>query len=538
MKPWATWAAFLLCLAVHIVLSVLLLAQDSLTDDEPVYMAAGYLAAKDRDLRINREHPPFAKALAGLGLRTGGFSFPYASRGYRDSDPHEVARKFVFQGENDATRMTILARWPILFLSLLFFLFFFLILKNVFGDRPALLALLLYSLSPTVLAHNHLVTTDAPLMVFCFVGMTLSTLSLSRGSPACATAGGICLGLAMLSKFSGLLCIPVITVLGLAALLSGRGQRWRLFGLCFWIGILSLGTILAGCWLLGKHTPGGQGPLWTYLDGLNRVREHVSQGHWAPQFLLGSYSLKGWWYYFPAALALKTSVFFQGLLVLSVIRALRRDRTDKMPQARLVYHALWLFPLCFTAFSMTSTLNLGIRYMMPVLPFLFAFVGVNIHRLVQAGSRPVRIGVLALFAGYTLSTLWSYPVYMGFFTEWARRNPQQFLSDSNIDWGQDLLRLRRFMDQHKIRRIRLDYFGPEEAPDYFLGDRYESWSVKRGFPGKGWFAASEFPIMLSRYHANRGSERQSYNYLDNHEPVARVGSSLRVYFFPDDHQAR
>ena len=330
--------------------------------------------------------------------------------------------------------------------------------------------------------------------------------------------------------------LAAMVVMGFAAYLWSKGSFRSLISLWGCIVFMSFSTLLWGCWLFGKNTPGAQSPLLLFFDGLFMVRDHMTQGHSFPQFLLGKFSLEGWWYYFPVTFVLKTSVFFQGLLVLSVIQSVRKTCKHGTTPDRLVYHSLWFFPLFFMAFCTTSNLNLGIRHLMPVLPFLFAFVAVNIHRLLQTGSRPLKIGVVVLISGYAISSLLSYPGHMGFFTEWARRNPARYLSDSNIDWGQDLRRLSRFMDQHQIRRIRLDYFGPPGAPDGYLKDRYEPWSVNRGFPGGGWFAVSEFYIMTSRYYKNQGKNKRSYDFLDPYEPAARIGSSLRVYFFPDNPQ--
>jgi hypothetical protein len=145
--------------------------------------------------------------------------------------------------------------------------------------------------------------------------------------------------------------------------------------------------------------------------------------------------------------------------------------------------------------------------------------------------RPRRrqVAVLLLLAGYALSTIASWPTYLGFFTEWARRHPERLLNDSNLDWGQDLLRLEKYLQGHGISRIRLDYFGPRGAPGYYFRERFEPWTVDRGAPGQGWFGVSEFYIMTSRYYKGHGTSRYSYEFLDAFRPAARIGSSIRLY---------
>jgi hypothetical protein len=170
--------------------------------------------------------------------------------------------------------------------------------------------------------------------------------------------------------------------------------------------------------------------------------------------------------------------------------------------------------------------------MMPVLPFLFLFVGVQADRFLRTSSRSGKALVLALLAGFVLSTLSSYPRMIGYFTEWARSRPERFLNDSNLDWGQDLKRLAGFMNARGIPRIYLDTFCPDEAPDLYLKGRYERRPVDRGLPETGWFAVSEFFIMSSRFNKDRGRARLDYRVLDGMEPVAKIGSSIRVYRFP------
>ncbi len=532
MKRTLAWGLAGLLLTAHLLLSALLLDQDSITIDEPIHITAGTLAVKNRDLRINREHPPLAKALAGLGVITRDVSFPYTAESYTNPDDYRLTRRFFLEPGNDPLALIARARWPLLLLSLLFALFLFLFVQRLFGVRPALVALLLYTFSPTVLGHNHLVTTDSAAMIFCFAGTALSCLALDRRSYGLAVAGGIVSGLAMLSKFSGLILLPVTLLTGSVFLLYHKGHRVRTLLVCGCIVVMSASTVLWGCWALGANTPGGSGPFWQYLDGLRMVREHVIRGHNHPQFLLGRTSHTGWWAYFPAALALKTSMFLQFLLLMGVWQAFRKTPAALPPDRHCLIRSLFLFPICYALYSLTSRLNIGFRHMMPVLPFLFLFIGVQTDRFLRSSSRAGKALVLFLLTGFTLSTLWSYPGMIGYFTEWARRHPERFLNDSNLDWGQDLGRLASFMEIRGIQRIYLDTFSPDEAPDLYLKGRYERRPVDRGLPEAGWFAVSEFFIMTSRFNKERGRARMDYTVLEGIEPEARVGSSIRVYHFP------
>jgi len=531
-RPLA-WALAGLVLSAHLLLSARLLYRDALTSDEPIHITAGTLAALDRDLRINPEHPPLAKALAGLGVAAGPVDFPYGADSYARADGYGLARAFFRAPGNDPLAITARARWPLLLLSLAFGLFLFLFTDALFGSRAALIALLLYGFCPTVLGHDHLVTTDAPVTAFSFAGFSLSCLALARGAFGPALAGGVAAGLAMLSKFSGLLLLPATLLAGGVFALCAGGRRLRTVLVCGCALVMAAATVLWGCWALGANTPGHAGPLLHYLDGLRMVREHTGLGHSHPQFLLGRFSYTGWWAYFPAAFVLKTSVFLQLLLCAALWQAFRPAPGDPLQGRRLLFASLFLFPACYGAAGMAQRLNIGFRHMMPVLPFVFLFIGVQADRLLRARPRAAALLVPALLAGFALSTLRSYPVAIGFFTEWAQAHPERFLNDSNLDWGQDLGRLAAFMDRRGIRRIALDVFGPAEGPEVYLKGRYERRPVERGLPESGWFAVSEFYIMTSRFYKERGLSRADYGALDGIEPAARIGSSIRVYHFPE-----
>lgn len=534
MSRFLAWGLAGLLLSAHLLLSARLLHEDSLTSDEPVHITAGTLAVLDRDLRINPEHPPLAKALAGLGVAAGPVTFPYGAESYVHPDAYRLARRFFSEPGNDPLAITARARWPLLLLSVGFGLFLFLFTQGLFGARAALITLLLYTFSPTVLGHGHLVTTDAAVTVFSFAGFSLSCLALARGSYGTAVAGGFGTGLALLSKFSGLMLLPVTLLAGCVFLARGdRGRRLRTLLVCGCVLVVAASTLLWGCWALGAGTPGAATPLERYVDGLRMAGEHTRQGHSHPQFFLGRVSTSGWRAYFPAAFVLKTSIFLQLLLLVALWQGFRAAPGVPLEGRRTLFASLFLFPAAYTLASMAGNLNIGFRHLMPVLPFVFLFAGVQADRMLRTRSRVAKVLVPALLAGFVASTLRSYPACIGYFTEWARAHPERYLNDSNLDWGQDLARLAAFMDERGIERIHLDAFVPDEAPEIYLKGRHERRPVDRGLPEKGWFAVSEFYIMTSRFYKAQGLAPIDYSPLDGIEPEARVGSSIRVYRFPE-----
>lgn len=198
-------------------------------------------------------------------------------------------------------------------------------------------------------------------------------------------------------------------------------------------------------------------------------------------FLLGETSVEGWWYYFPVAALLKTPVAVLAMAVLAAIAYRRRGGAEPpahresaafMPSTVLV---IVVFEGVFWLTSMAAHLNIGHRHLLPVYPPLFVLCGAagawlrSPRGLVRALPAVCAIAVIA-----TSALAW--PHQLGYFSELVggSRNGARYLSDSNIDWGQDLIHLRRYLDAHADERprerIKLTYFGTADPAWYDLGD--------------------------------------------------------------------
>jgi hypothetical protein len=123
--------------------------------------------------------------------------------------------------------------------------------------------------------------------------------------------------------------------------------------------------------------------------------------------------------------------------------------------------------------SMTSSLNIGYRHLLPMLPFL----SVHIGRLASSSrsliSLPLRRRVrrllpLSLVIWLALSTLLIYPHFLAYFNPigGGPQNGWHILVDSNIDWGQDMKGLRAWMEREEVERVRLAWFGTAR-PEYY-----------------------------------------------------------------------
>ena len=190
------------------------------------------------------------------------------------------------------------------------------------------------------------------------------------------------------------------------------------------------------------------------------------------------------------------------------------------------------------AAGITSNLNIGLRHVLPMYPFMFMliakyFVGfVRRHKYDSQGLALARKVLFAAVAGYLLLTnLFNYPYYLAYFNEAiGRDNGYKYTVDSNIDWGQDLKRLATYVKDNDIKKIKVDYFGGS-VPSYYLGDRFQQWRSSDG-EATGWLAVSATYYQNSKYYADNFGEKD-YRWLEKYEPVTIIGGSILVYNIPE-----
>jgi hypothetical protein len=189
-------------------------------------------------------------------------------------------------------------------------------------------------------------------------------------------------------------------------------------------------------------------------------------------YLCGDLSVKGWSYYFPAAMLFKTPLATLGALAAAVIAWLLEFHSKAGGRDRWKWIAFLSLPVLYTAAVMSSNLNLGLRHIFPIYPFLFIFIGVVAARAWR--RKPAATTALAsvFLLGVIAETAFAYPDYIPFFNIAAggSRGGLYLLGDSNLDWGQDLPDLSQWQKHHPDKQLYLCYFGGAD-PRYY-GVRY------------------------------------------------------------------
>jgi hypothetical protein len=194
-----------------------------------------------------------------------------------------------------------------------------------------------------------------------------------------------------------------------------------------------------------------------YADGLRYVEAHNRIGH--PNYLFGEVSRTGWWYYYPAVIALKWPVIvlllsIGGLVWIALGKAFA-------PELRIMA----LFPLVFVTLLAGSHIQIGDRHALPLYPFVLLGAA-GLWHAVQ-GHRRARLALALLLAIQAADTLRFAPDYLSYTNVWVRpAEAYRYLSDSNLDWGQGLIALRDWQRQHPQERLYLAAFGSMDAQLY------------------------------------------------------------------------
>ncbi len=518
----------------------------SLTFDEGPHLAAGYATLRTGDFRLQpvHIHPPLANALAAAPLLLQrDLPDPRTIDGWKIASLSAITDAVVWQYPHPR-RLALAGRLPILLLGVLLGAVIFRWAREVGGWRAGSLALALYAFDPNVIAHGSLITTDVAAVFFSVA--TLYTLERSRTTehPIPRWIGvGVLLGQAQLAKVSALMLVPVAGVIlgrgqegggtgqgaGVTQLLRRAAYVFMPVGLVVWAGYgFEIGSV-----------PGLPFPMpaATHLKIFLALREHYALGH--PTFLMGRVSDQGWWWYFPMAFLLKTPLPVLGLGAYSVFRIAYRFHAS-----RITHHAtritLYFFPLLYAATSLFSTVNIGYRHLLPLLPFIYIGSGNTMahvlrrphaSRITHHASRILTLGVLIWLM---IGTLGTAPHYLTFFNEIAG-GPEKgytYLVDSNLDWGQNLWDLRAWMERNDAEHVYYAHYSPARPEAYGINADFLPPDPRAGDftpwrPEPGLYAIGA-TVLQGPY----APDLNTYAWFRAHEPTARPGHALFVYEVP------
>ncbi len=566
-------------LSIMFCLAFLSSQGDSITMDELSHIPAGYSYLSQRDFRINPEHPPLIKDLAAFPLLFLDVTFPETSEAWTEPVNGQwwYGWELLFNSGNNPDQMVSWARFPMLLMLVFLGGFLFWWTKKEFGNNVALFVLALFAFSPNLLAHGRLVTTD----IAAALGFVLSAYFwikfLKDPSKKNVIITGLIFGICMLFKYSSALLIPFLGIITIVYALLKKESLLKYLSLAVLIGIIGvvfvimpvyqfhisnypverqlsdtvtilesspMGPLKDLCiWMADKPITRGLGH---YFLGLLMATQRTACGNTV--YFLNKVSGTSWWYYFPVVYVLKTPLAFSILTIMSLSLSIfftKKDfctdiinKTKNCILTHFTEFSMFVALFIYWGTSIMGNLNIGVRHVLPVLPFTYVLVSLGLERGLQKIKKPDTKKILVSLIGillfwYAGSSLLSFPHYISYFNELAggTDNGYKYVVDSNYDWGQDLRRLSVWVEEHDVQKIKVDFFGGGD-PRYYLGDKYESLVCAEG-PKKGWLAISATFLQSGRgepINNFEDSRTNCYKWLDNYTPVDRAGKSIFIYY--------
>ena len=483
------------------------------TSDEPAHIACGMEWLDHGTYHYEDQHPPLARIAAALlpylhGARSKGLS-NMSEEGSAIFDNAPVSLNLTL------ARAGMLPFFWIACLSLSW------LARQFCGVWNAVIALALFSTLPPILAHAGLATTDMALTS----GMSSALASLSfwvrKPSTGRAALLGVGIASAVGAKFSSLPFLPAAAaglLLPLALKNPARARDFLLRSkhLAQFASALAVTALLV--WALYRFSWGhvrGTGPLRPapeFWAGIKTVRWHNRAG--ALSWLFGALSPRGFFWFYPVSLALKSPLPWLLLVAAGVALGWRNLRMWSALGAAL---GVLLVAMIF------GHIDLGIRHILPVYACLSVVAALGLNSLWE--RRKTRVLAAALGLWLAIGTALAHPDYLPYFNELAGSRPERILIDSDLDWGQDELRLEHRLAAAHATRVAL--LSSASAP---RGMELDPFSFDA--PQAGWNAADITPLTLRTAQARQREPGRTFWF--ERMPAERIGKGILLWWVDPD----
>jgi hypothetical protein len=454
-----------------------------LTSDEPSHFAAAYQYWLGNDVLRPSDTPPLTRMICGWVPRLLAAPVRRDTDGWRRRDAYQIgAETFSALDAAHARRLLFLTRLPFLLfpLGVVFLVWHW--GRALFGPRVSLMLAASAALEPTILGHGALIKSDVAAafgaLLFAWCAWRYWQAPALRRLPAVLLA----LVVGVLAKFTLLPLVAFALILVLA-----KGPRWAalLVPLTVYFAILAAYQFRAAPVesedlrdLVYAGVPERVLPLASAVARIPWPRQFVrgllfiggSMHHAGfPGYMLGRKITGAEPLYFPLAWAVKFPIPLQILTLAG--RAALAVRLGRR-QFRSADLFLWGSAAWFFLTAMLSNYHIGIRHVMPALPFFILGGGLALER--WAAGRTGRWLAPLLFLWLAISSLRVYPQGISYFNEWigGSENGWKYLADSNLDWGQNLPELADYVREHRIERIKLYTFGLDDPGHYLAPGKW------------------------------------------------------------------
>ncbi|MDP7115936.1 MAG: glycosyltransferase family 39 protein, partial [Candidatus Woesearchaeota archaeon] len=523
--------------------SFISMQKNAMISDETIYFPAGYAYLKTGNFQIAPYDPPLIKEILALPLLILNPNYEKVTFN-ENIDRYDYNAvyfpNFLFKLNKNTGQLLLWARVMSTIISIIAGFIVYIWAKQLYGTKAGLFALFLYVFSTTILSFSWLANLETGLMAFILIALYSLWRYFKHPSTKNLIISGIALGLGISAKTIGIFLIPIFFII----LLINRPPKSikqvykNIITFSALLIIASL-TIFA-CYgfqvstiASNVHSDGKEAalktlpdipilrytieeiplPLSNYIIQLyNRFR--ASNIEWFDAYLLGEHSKKGWRHYYLIEMLIKAQI---PLLVFISITALLYKKFSKKTKK---YDSFLLVPILFIFIylSLFNKVNAGIRYILSIFPFLFIWVSKIITIKIKKRSL-LTYFIIIMCLWYIGSTLFISPYYISYFNEFigGPKNGHNYLVDSDLDWGQDIIRLKNYMEENNIKSMRMNVIG---LLDYHNIKHEE---LECG-PTTGTIAVS-----ASKLHGFMLENKECYSWLETHKPIKRIGYSIFIY---------
>ena len=430
------------------------------TMDEPIHFGGGMEWLWKGTYAWDTSHPPLPRLLAaGAASLAGARLVP--------ADGAVLEAVGIWGRDQHYDRMLAISRSGMLPIFWLACAIVFLWTTRIAGGTEAVAAVLVFTTIPPVLAHAGLITTDMAATAFCAAGAFVSLLWAERPTRARTLLFGVALGCGVLGKFSVPIYLPAIWLLWLVWRRPSYAEiRARIAP--------ALTALAIGCFVLWagyRFSMDGWLPAPKFWEGLAFLLKHNRDGH--SSYIIGQRIQLGVWYFFPITLLVKTPL---ALILLTAAAAWRRPRGVALPV---------LYAAAILLVAMSSNINIGVRHVMPL------YVGVSIAvgvLMVELWKTRARLAVALLLAWQIGSGIVAQPDLISYTNEITRGRPEEWVAESDLDWGQDMHRVADFLNRAGAREVSFTPYsiyylqGGHHFPKCTFSDWYR--------PAPGWNVVS------------------------------------------------
>ena len=549
-------------LVIHLAMLGWMAAWHAPVCNEVGHLTAGLYAWRSGQFFMYRVNPPLVKLVAAIPAALGNPKEDW--RRVLDSPDvrteFQVGHDFIHANAPDACRYFTAGRLLCLPFTVLGGWMCFLWGRSLYGSRSGLIACLLWCASPVVLGWGSVFTPDAAATSFGLLAAYRFRDWLVSRTWGSAMWAGLAFGVCELTKTTWIVLFPLWPLLWLAWRYRDHKERVSLkaevgqLGLILVIGVYIMnvgygfegtGRTLGSYDFVSRTFTGHDVtrqignrfrgtilanipvPLpYNYVRGIDLQKVDFEEG--MSSYLLGTWSNRGWWYYYPVAACLKLPLGM--LLLLGMVSV-----CHVLPRAGLRFsrdEMVLIVPAAVVFVLVCSQTGFGryIRYILPSLPAAFILIS---KLWAYPWPRWVSRCQAGLLLWSVLSSAWVYPYSLNYFNELAGgpAGGHRYLLGANVDWGQDLVRLKSWMQDHPVARpmfcavsgfvdppeIGVDSIHPHMIPP-------PGGTVEEDYtPAPGWYAISVNELF---------EQHAGYRYLLKYTPVDRVGYSIWIYHIP------